>query len=76
MRVSSFLGGGCYALLHRTGVAKMLRVKKAYVYELVATGRLKAIRLSERRLRITEEALKDYLEVEYTKQEKGRIRAN
>ena len=54
----------------------MLRVKKAYVYELVATGRLKAIRLSERRLRITEEALKDYLEVEYTKQEKGRIRAN
>lgn len=57
-------------------VAKMLRVKKAYIYELVATGRLKAIRLSERRLRITEEALKDYLEAEYARQEKGRAKAN
>lgn len=57
-------------------VARMLKVKKAYVYELVVTGKLKALRLSERRLRIPEEALKEYLEAEYAKQEKGRIRAN
>jgi excisionase family DNA binding protein len=56
-------------------VAKILRVKKAYVYELVITGKLKAIRLSERRLRIPEEALKDYLEAEYARQEKGRAGA-
>ncbi|MGQ9512144.1 helix-turn-helix domain-containing protein [Thermodesulfitimonas sp.] len=56
-------------------VAKILRVKKAYIYELVATGRLKAVRLSERRLRIPEESLKEYLLAEYTKQEKGRAGA-
>ena len=57
-------------------VSKILRVKKAYVYELVTTGRLKAIRLSERRLRIPEDALKEYLEAEYARQEKGRAKAN
>lgn len=57
-------------------VAKILRVKKSYVYELVATGRLKAIKLSERRLRISEDALREYLEGEYAKQEKGRAKAN
>lgn len=57
-------------------VAKILRVKKAYVYELVATGRLKAVKLSERRLRISEEAIKDYLQGEYAKQENGWARAN
>ncbi|MCL6559041.1 MAG: helix-turn-helix domain-containing protein [Firmicutes bacterium] len=57
-------------------VARMLRVKKAYVYELVAMGKLKALRLSERRLRIPEEALKEYLEAEYARQEKDRARAN
>lgn len=56
-------------------VAQILRVKKAYIYELVATGRLKAIRLSERRLRIPEEAIKEYLEAEYAKQEKSRAGA-
>jgi len=40
-------------------VAKILRVKKAYVYELIATGRLKTVKLSERRLRISEDALLD-----------------
>lgn len=57
-------------------VAKILRVKKAYIYELIATGRLKAIKLSERRLRIPEESLKEYLEAEYARQEKGRAKVN
>ncbi|MDK2888418.1 MAG: hypothetical protein PWP72_1296 [Thermoanaerobacter sp.] len=52
-------------------VAKMLRVRKAYVYELVAQGRLKALKLSERRLRISEEALREFL-----KKEEGRVAAN
>lgn len=52
-------------------VAKMLRVRKAYIYELVAQGRLRAIRLSERRLRISEEALREFLE-----KEEGRAAVN
>ncbi|WP_027356883.1 helix-turn-helix domain-containing protein [Desulfofundulus thermocisternus] len=52
-------------------VAKMLRVRKAYVYELVAQGRLKALKLSKRRLRISEEALREFLE-----KEEGRAAAN
>lgn len=52
-------------------VAKMLRVRKAYVYELVAQGRLRALKLSERRLRISEEALREFLE-----KEEGRAAAN
>jgi excisionase family DNA binding protein len=42
-------------------VAKLLRVKKSYVYELVASKRLKAVKLSERRLRIPESAVEEYL---------------
>jgi len=45
-------------------VAKLLRVRKSYVYELVASHRLKAVKLSERRLRITEEAIEEYLRKE------------
>ncbi len=48
-------------------VAKMLRVKKAYVYELVATRKLKAVRLSERRLRIPEAAVNEYIQKEMNK---------
>lgn len=33
-------------------VAKILRVKKGYVYELIYQKRLRALRLSERRIRI------------------------
>lgn len=51
-------------------VAKILRVKKAYVYELVYQGRLKALRLSERRIRISDEALE-----EFVRQETGRAAA-
>ena len=45
-------------------VAKMLRVKKGYVYELVAQGRLQALKLSERRLRISREALEEFVRQE------------
>ncbi len=55
-------------------VAKMLRVKKAYVYKLVATGKLQALRLSERRLRIPEDSLREYLENECREREKGLAR--
>lgn len=45
-------------------VAKILRVRKSFVYELVAQGRLRALRLSSRRIRIPEEALRQFLEQE------------
>lgn len=41
-------------------VAKVLQVRKGFVYDLVYTGRLRAIRLSERRFRVTEEALNEF----------------
>ncbi|WP_027717776.1 helix-turn-helix domain-containing protein [Desulfovirgula thermocuniculi] len=43
-------------------VARMLRVKKGFIYELIYTGRLEALKLSGRRIRITEEAIKNYLD--------------
>ncbi|MEW5953288.1 MAG: helix-turn-helix domain-containing protein [Bacillota bacterium] len=48
-------------------VAKILRIKKGYVYELIATGRLHAIKLSERRIRIPKNAI-----LEFTEKEIGR----
>lgn len=45
-------------------VAKILQIKKGFVYDLIYTGRLRAIRLSERRIRITEDALQDFLQQE------------
>ncbi|MGQ9498212.1 MAG: helix-turn-helix domain-containing protein [Desulfotomaculales bacterium] len=45
-------------------VAKILRVKKGYVYELLAQGRLRALRLSERRIRIPAEALEEFVRQE------------
>lgn len=42
-------------------VAKILRVRRGYVYELIAQGRLKAVRISERRTRIPESTLKEFL---------------
>jgi len=55
-------------------IAKILKVKKSFVYELIYTGRLEAVKLSERRIRITEEALRAYIEA--LKKEKGRAAAN
>lgn len=54
-------------------VAKILKVKKGFVYELIYTGRLGAIKLSERRIRITDEAVRAYIE---SLKEKGRAAAN
>jgi len=54
-------------------VAKILKVKKGFVYELIYTGRLKAVKLSERRIRITEEDVRAYIE---TLKEKGQAAAN
>lgn len=45
-------------------VTRILRVKKAYVYELVAQGRIRALRLSERRIRIPQEALEEFVRQE------------
>ena len=42
-------------------VAKIIRVKKSYVYELIYTGRLGAIRLSERRIMIPESSLQSFI---------------
>jgi excisionase family DNA binding protein len=49
-------------LLKVSETAKILRVKKSFVYELIEQGKLKAIRLSERRIRVPEEALKEFIE--------------
>ncbi len=43
-------------------VAQMLRVSKSYVYDIILRGELKSIRLSERRTRISEEALLEFTE--------------
>jgi len=45
-------------------VAGLLRVRKSYVYELVAQGRLPAIRLSARRIRIPHDALEEFVRQE------------
>lgn len=44
--------------------AKILQVRKGFVYDLIYTGRLKAIRLSERRFRVSEDALRMFIEQE------------
>jgi len=45
-------------------VARILRVRKSYIYEMVAQGRLRAVRLSERRIRIQDEALEEFIRQE------------
>lgn len=45
-------------------VAKKLRVKKSYVYELIYSQRLQSIRLSPRRIRVPESALKAFIKKE------------
>jgi excisionase family DNA binding protein len=42
-------------------VAKILQVKKSYIYELIASRRIKFMRLSERRIRIPESAVSEFL---------------
>lgn len=43
-------------------VSKILQINKDRVYELIYSGQLKAIRLSRRGIRITEDALKEFLQ--------------
>ena len=38
-------------------VAKILRVRKTFVYEMVYSGRIKALQLSKRRIRIPETSI-------------------
>jgi len=45
-------------------VAKILQVRKNFVYDLVYKGRLKSLRLSERRFRISESALLEFMKQE------------
>lgn len=45
-------------------VAKILRIRKSYVYELIYQGKPRAVKLSERRLRIPQEAIKELVEKE------------
>jgi excisionase family DNA binding protein len=56
-----------------TEVAEKLKVRKGYVYELIYTGRLQAVRLSERRFRVTEQSLNDFIEQEQIKQEADQV---
>lgn len=42
-------------------VRVILKVRKGYVYEMVRDGRLRAVQLGERGLRVTEDALKEFL---------------
>ena len=63
-RAFSFSGGDMRAMefFKVSEVARLLRVKKGYVYELVAQGEIKALRLSKNRIRIPEEALREFVE--------------
>jgi len=54
-------------------VAKALRVKKSFVYEMIYTGQLNAMRLSERRIRISEGSLQTFLRKNQFKEEIGRV---
>ena len=49
-------------LLTAPEVAKILQVGKGVIYELIHRKKLKAYRLGERRIRVPEEAVKEYLE--------------
>lgn len=42
-------------------VAVLLKFKKNYIYDLIGQGRLRAIRVSERRTRIPSDALAEFL---------------
>lgn len=42
-------------------VATLLKFKKNYIYDLIGQGRLKAIRVSERRTRISSDALAEFI---------------
>ena len=43
-------------------VAKILRIERGRTYELIHRKKIKAYRLGERRIRVPEEAVKEFLE--------------
>ncbi|KLU61749.1 helix-turn-helix domain protein [Peptococcaceae bacterium CEB3] len=45
-------------------VAAMLKFRKSYVYELINQGRIKVVKLSERRTRIRSDVLNDFIKQE------------
>lgn len=49
-------------------VAEILKVRKGYVYDMIYVGRLRAIRLSERRFRISQAALDAFFQQEEARQ--------
>lgn len=48
-------------------VAKILKVSKSYVYELIYSNRIPSIKLSERRIRILKESLNNFIKEEIDK---------
>lgn len=48
-------------------IAKLLKVKKQFVRELIDTYQLKALRLSKRRTRIAKSAFEDFIKQEMDK---------
>lgn len=54
-------------------VARMLGVRKGFIYDLIYTRRIRAIRLSERRFRITQQALDDFISQEEEKVASAKI---
>ncbi len=55
------MGGDSMEIYTVADIASILQVRKGYVYELIYTGKLQAVRLSTRRVRITKTALDDFL---------------
>lgn len=41
--------------------AKLMHIRKGEMYELIYTGKIRAFRLSERGIRITDDALLDFI---------------
>lgn len=56
-------------------VSKILRVKKSFVYELIYSMRLKAIKLSERRIRISSVALEEFINGKNSTELEGKTEA-
>lgn len=54
--------GGTRGWLHPWKVAEHLNCTKRYVYELVSQGKLEAIRLGPRALRISEASLQGFID--------------
>ena len=56
-------------------VAKKLRVRKSFIYELIYTKRLKAIKMSERRIRISTLALDEFIGGNFFEKAEGNIKS-